>query len=91
VLENRVLRKKIEPKRDEVIGEWRKIHNEFNDLYCSPNIIRLIKLRITWAGHVACMWEGRFTYRALRGRFEGKSPPGRYIHRWSDIIKVDLE
>jgi hypothetical protein len=55
VLENRVLRRIFWPKRDEITEEWRKIHNELNDLYSSPNIIRLIKSRIIWTGHVARM------------------------------------
>ena len=59
VFENRVLRRIFGPKRDEVTGEWRKLHNvEFNDLYCSLNIIRVIRTRrVRWAGHVACMGE----------------------------------
>ena len=60
VFENRVLRRIFGPKRDEVTGEWRKLHNEeFSDLYSSPNIVRVIKSRRPrWVGHVACMWEG---------------------------------
>jgi len=56
VFENRVLRRIFGPKRDEVTGEWRKLHNEeLNDLYCSPNIVRVIKSRMGWEGHVARM------------------------------------
>ena len=46
-------------ERDEVTGEWRKLHNEeLNELYCSPNIVRVIKTRMRWTGHVARMGEG---------------------------------
>jgi hypothetical protein len=84
VFENRVLRRIFGPKRDEVTGEWRRLHNEeLNDLYSSPNIIRLIKSRrIRWAGHIACMGEGRGAYRILVGRPEGKRPLGRPRRRW---------
>jgi len=90
VLENRVLRSLCGPKMDEVTGEWRKLHNEeLNDLYSSPNILRVIKSRRTgWAGHVARMRERRGVYRVLVGKPVGKRPlgskgvNGRIILRW---------
>jgi len=93
VFENRVLRRIFGPKRDEVTGEWRKLHNEeFNDLYCSHNIMRGIKSRrMRWAGHVARMGEERGVYRILVGKPKGRRPPGRHIRRWEDNIKMDLQ
>jgi hypothetical protein len=92
VFENRVLRRIFEPKRDEVTGEWRKLHNEeLNDLYCSPNIVRVIKpRRIRWEGHVAHMGDRRGAYRFLAERPEGKRPLGRPRRRCEDNIKMNL-
>jgi hypothetical protein len=64
VFENRVLRRICRPKRDKVIGEWRKLYNDgLDDLYSAPNIVWVIKSRMRWAGRVACMGEGRGVYR----------------------------
>jgi len=93
VFENRVLRRIFGPKRDEVTGEWRKLHNEeINDLHCSPNIVRVIKSRrMRWVGHVARMGEGRGVYWVLMGKPEGKRPMERPRRRWEDNIKMDLQ
>jgi hypothetical protein len=88
VFENRVLRRIFRPKRDEVTGEWRRLHKEeLNVLYSSPNVIRVTKSRrIRWVGHVARMGEGRGTYRILVGRPEGRRSLGRHRRRWEDNI-----
>jgi hypothetical protein len=93
VFENRVLGRVFGPKRHEVTGEWRKLHNEeLSDLYSLPNIVRVVKWRrMRWMGHVARMDEGRGVYRVLVGKPEGKRPLGRPRHRWEDNIKMDLQ
>jgi hypothetical protein len=90
--ENTGLRRIFGPKRDEVTGDWRRLHNEeLNDLY-SPNVIRVIKSRRTrWANHVARMMERRGVYRSLLGKPEGKSPLGGTRRRWEDIIEMNIQ
>jgi hypothetical protein len=91
--ENRVLRRVFGPKRDEVTGAWRKLHNEeLNDLYSLPNIVRVVKSRRTrWAGHMTCMGEERGVHIVLVGKPEGKRPLGRPRLRWEDNIKMDFQ
>jgi hypothetical protein len=92
VFENRVLRRIFGPKRDEVTGGWRKLHNEeLHCLYSAPGIVGVIKARrMRWVGHVAHMGEVRGAYNILVGRPEGRRPLGRHSRRWEDNIKMDL-
>ena len=93
VFENRMLRRVFGSKRDEVTGEWIKLHNEeLSDLFPLPNIVRVVKSRrMRWVGHVARMGEGRGMNRVLVGKPEGKRPLGRPRRRWEDNIKMDLQ
>jgi hypothetical protein len=93
LFENRVLWRLFGPKRDEVTGEWRKLHNEeLNDLYVLPNIVWVVKSRrMRWVGHVARMGEDRGVYMVLVEKPEKKRPLGRPRRRWENNIKMDLQ
>ena len=76
MFESRVMRRIFGPERDEVTGEWRKLHNEeLHDLYCAQNITGVIKSRgMRWAGHVVCVGDRKGAYRVLVGNSEVKRP-----------------
>jgi len=83
VFENMVLRRIFGPRRDEVTGEWRRLHNE--------DILPVIKSRkMRWVGHVARMGEERWVYRFLVGKPERRRPLGRPRRRWVDNVRMDL-
>ena len=89
MFESRVLRRLFGPKRDEVRGEWRKLHNEELNLYFTRNVVRMIESRrMRWVWHVARMGEFRGVYRVLVGKPEGNRPPGRPGRRWEDNSKT---
>jgi len=88
-----VLRRIFGRRRDEVTGEWRRLHNEeLNNLYSPPNIVWVIKSRrMKWAGHVTHIVEERGMYRVLVGKPEGRRPLERPRLRWVDNIRMDLQ
>jgi hypothetical protein len=92
VSENRILRRIFGLKRDEVTGEWSKLHSEeLHNLYSSPNIIRQIKSRwMRWVGHMAHMGEDRKVYKVLVAKPKGKSALRRTSCRWKDGIRMYL-
>jgi hypothetical protein len=88
---NRLLRRIFGPKKEDVAGIWRRLHNEeLHNLYASPNIIGVIKSRRRWVGHVVCIGEMRNSFRVLIGKSEGKRPLERHWHRLEDNINMDL-
>jgi len=93
VFENMVLRRIFGPRKDEVTGEWRRMHNEeLNNLYSSPNIVwMIISRRMRWDGHVARMGEDSGVYRVLVGKPERRRPLGRPRRRWVNNIRMELQ
>jgi hypothetical protein len=92
VCESRVLRRIFGPKREEVVGDWRRLHNdELRNLWSSQNVIRVIKSRrMRSVVHVARMGEKVHSYKILVGKIEGKRTLGKLRRRWGDNIKMDL-
>ena len=93
MFDNRVLRKIFGPKRDEVAGEWIRLHSEeLYDLFSLPNIIRVIKSRVMrWAEHVASMGQRRGTFKVMMWRTDGNRQLGRARRRWKNNIKMNLQ
>ena len=93
VFENIVLRRIFGIRRDKVMGEWRRLHNEeIHDLYSSPNMVWVMKSRrMRWTGHVACKVRRGGVYRILLGKLEGRRPLERPRRRWVDNIRMDLQ
>jgi hypothetical protein len=91
VFQDRVLRRIFELRKKELTGGWRKLRNGFHNLYCSGNIITVLKLRkVRWVGHVARMGEMRYAYKILIGKPEGKIF-GRSKCKWDNNIRTNLE
>jgi len=90
VFKNRVLRRIFGPKKDDITGEWRRLHNvELYDLYCSPNIQVIKSRRMRWAWNVACMRDRRGVYSILVGSLEERETTRKPRHGWPDCINMD--